>query len=99
MEELIGLGGVAGAAVVLAVVALIRGMVAVPDRFTGALAVLVGVGLNVVLRLATDEAEVVEEIADPNWPATILTGCLAGLAATGLWEGQKAIRTDGGLNG
>ncbi len=96
MEELVGLGGVAGAAVVLAIVALIRGMAMVPDRFTGALAVLVGIVLNVVLRLATEEAEVVEEIAAPNWTATILTGFLAGLAATGLWEAGKAVQSGGG---
>jgi fluoride ion exporter CrcB/FEX len=96
MEELIGLGGVAGAAVVMAIVLLIRQSISLPDRYIAALAVLVGIVLNVALRLATEEAAIVEEVAEPNWAATILTGFLAGLAATGLWEGQKAIRNGGG---
>jgi hypothetical protein len=95
MEELVGLGGVAGAAAVMAIVALVRQTVPIPHRFTGGLAVAVGIALNIALRLATGEANVVAEVADPNWAATILTGFLAGLAATGLWEGQKAIRENG----
>ncbi len=98
MEELIGVGGVAGAAVVMAIVALIRQPIEIPHRFTGALAVVVGIALNVALRLATEEAAVIEEVAEPNWASTILTGFLAGLAATGLWEGQKQLRNGGGAS-
>jgi hypothetical protein len=84
--ELVGLGGVAGAGVVLAVVALIRQMITIPDRYTSGLAVLVGIGLNVALRF-TDAADV-----SGDWMATILTGFLAGLAASGLWSAGKSIR-------
>lgn len=87
--ELVGLGGVAGAGVVLAVVALIRQTVTIPDRFTSALAVLVGIGLNVALR-TTEAAEI-----DGAWTATILTGVLAGLAASGLWSTGKSIQRNG----
>lgn len=85
--ELVGLGGVAGAGVVVAFVALIRRTIPVPDRFTSALAVLSGIGLNAALRLS--EAADVDEA---TWTATILTGVLAGLAASGLWSAGKSIR-------
>ncbi len=94
--ELVGLGGVAGAGVVLAIVALLRQTFPVPDRFTGSLAVLVGIGLNVALRLSTNAGDVVEGVGEGPWTATILTGVLAGLSATGLWEAGKAVKNGGG---
>lgn len=91
--ELVGLGGVGGAALVLAVVALVRQTFPLPDRFTGSLAVLVGIGLNIALRLSTEAADVVEGIGEPSWFTTVILGVLAGLAATGLWEAGKALST------
>ncbi len=93
--ELVGLGGVAGASVVLAIVALLRQTIPIPDRFTSALAVLVGIGLNIALRTTTDAADAIEGIAAVPWTATILTGILAGLAASGLWGMGKAMRNSG----
>ena len=90
--ELVGLGGVAGAGVVLAIVALVRETIRVPDRFTSALAVLVGIGLNVALRETTDATNSAEGVGEVAWSATILTGVLAGLAASGLWSTGKSIR-------
>lgn len=90
--ELIGLGGVAGAGVVLAIVAMIRQTIPVPDRFTSALAVLIGIGLNIVLRTTTDAADTVEGLAAVPWTATVLTGILAGLAASGLWSTGQQFR-------
>lgn len=94
--ELVGLGGVGGASLVLAIVALLRQPFPIPDRFTGSLAVLVGIVLNIALRLSTDAAEVVEGVAEPSWLATVLIGVLAGLSATGLWEIGKAVTGGGG---
>lgn len=90
--ELVGLGGVAGAGVVLAVVALVRQTLPIPDRFTSALAVLVGIGLNVALRTSTAASDTAEGVAEADWTATVLTGVLAGLAASGLWSTGKALR-------
>ena len=90
--ELVGLGGVAGAAVVMAIVAMIRNTIPVPDRFTSALAVLVGIGLNLALRTTSDATDAVEGVASVPWTATILTGVLAGLAASGLWSAGKQMR-------
>lgn len=90
--ELVGLGGVAGAGVVLAIVALVRQTIPLPDRFTSALAVLVGIGLNVALRTTTDAADAIEGVAAVPWTATVLTGVLAGLAASGLWSAGKQMR-------
>ncbi len=90
--ELVGLGGVAGAGVVLAIVAMIRQTLPIPDRFTSALAVLVGIAFNVALRESSGVAEVVEGVAEPEYMATILTGVMAGLAASGLWSTGKTIR-------
>lgn len=96
--ELVGLGGVAGAAVVLAMVALIRQTLPIPDRFTGSLAVLVGIGLNIALRASAVATDVIEGVSEPSWTATILTGILAGLSATGLWEAGKAVQGGGGVD-
>ena len=93
--ELVGLGGVTGAAVVMAIVAMIRQTLPLPDRFTTALAVAVGIGWNVALRTTTDAADAVDGVATAPWTATVLTGVLAGLAASGLWSAGKQIRNGG----
>ena len=92
--ELVGLGGIGGAAGVAAIIALLRGALPIPDRFTGLLAVAAGVIINIAVRLSADAGDVIEGVAEPAWAATILTGVIAGLSATGLWEMGKAIRNN-----
>lgn len=93
--ELAGIGGIAGAGFVMALVMLIRQTVPIPDKLTAALAVVVGIVLNVVLRTATDATDTVEGIAEVPWSATVLTGVLAGMAASGLWSTGKVLRRNG----
>lgn len=84
IEALIGL---AGAGVVMALVAAIRQAVAIPDRFTPLLAIAMGIAWNAGLKAA----EATDDIA---WGAIVMLGILSGLAASGLWTGGKAVTRD-----
>lgn len=86
--ELIAVGGLAGAGIVLALVEVIRRTVGtdiVKARFTPILAILVGVGLNSLVKLDAVPTE------STSWLGTVLLGILAGLAASGLYSGGKAL--------
>lgn len=88
-SELIGIGGVAGAGLVLALVGVLRRTVGtniLTDRFTPILAVGMGIGLNVLVKLDTVPTE------ETSWLGTVLLGTLAGLAAIGVYSGGKNIR-------
>ena len=88
MEELIGIGGAAGAGFVLVLVGVIRqtiGTRIITDRFTPALAIAVGIGVNVAIKLDAVPT------ASTTWTGTILLGLLAGLSAMGLWSGGKHL--------
>lgn len=87
--ELITVGGLAGAGVVLALVEMLRRTVGeriIKDRFTPALAIGFGIGLNVLIKL--DTAVGVEET---TWLGTVLLGILTGLAASGLYSGGRTM--------
>lgn len=88
-SELIGIGGLAGAGIVLAVVeGLKRTFNIVSDRFTFALSIATGIGLNILIKL--DTTSTVVDIEETTWIGTALLGILAGLAASGLYSGGKA---------
>jgi len=79
-EALIGL---AGAGVVMGLVAAVRQAVNIPSRFTPILSIGLGIGWNVALRGA--------ELGDAAWGATVILGVLSGLSAAGLYSGGKAM--------
>jgi predicted RND superfamily exporter protein len=78
-EALIGL---AGAPVVLALVAAVRQAVNLPTRFLPLLAVALGVAWNLGLKGA--------DVPDINWGTAAILGVLSGLSASGLYSGTKA---------
>ncbi len=87
--ELISVGGLAGAGVVLALVEVLRRTVGeriIKDRFTPVLAIGFGIGLNALIKL--DTAVGVEET---TWLGTVLLGILTGLAASGLYSGGRTM--------
>ena len=94
--EIESLMGLAGAGVVMALVAASRQAVAIPDRFTPLLAIAMGVAWNAALKLSAADYEI-------EWGATVIMGVLSGLAASGLWTGGKSvareIRPPGGVAG
>lgn len=91
-SELIGIGGLAGAGIVLALVEVLRRTVGediIKDRFTPALSITVAIGWNALVKLdaiPTDET---------TWLGTVLLGILTGLAASGLYSGGKAVINGG----
>ena len=88
-SELIGVAGLAGAGVVLALVEVLRRTVGkniIADRFTPILSIAFGIGLNAVIKL--DSAIDVEET---TWLGTILLGIMTGLAASGIYSGGKSV--------
>lgn len=94
--ELIGVGGLAGAGIVLALVEVLRRTVGeriITDRFTPALSIAIAIGWNSALRL---DAAGVEET---TWFGTVLLGVLTGLAASGLYSGGKAVTEGMGGDG
>ena len=91
--ELIAVGGLAGAGVVLALVEVLRRTIGeriIKDRFTPVLSVGMGIGLNCLIKL--DTAVGVEET---TWLGTILLGITTGLAASGIYSGGKAMTSNG----
>ena len=78
-EALVGL---AGAGIVLALLAAVRQAFVLPDRFTPLLAIALGLVWNLGLRAA--------EVADGAWGASAILGVLSGLSASGLWSGGKS---------
>lgn len=87
--ELIGISGLGGAGVVLAIVEVLRrtvGARVIKDRFTPVLAIAVGVGLNCLLKL--DSAIGFEET---TWTGTALLGVLTGLSASGIYSFGKNV--------
>ena len=87
--ELVAIGGLAGAGVVLALVEVLRRTVGeriIKDRFTPVLAIGIGIGLNALIKL--DSAVGVEET---TWVGTVLLGILTGLAASGIYSGGKSV--------
>ncbi len=91
--ELVAVGGLAGAGIVLALVEVLRrtiGTNILTDRFTPLLSIAFGIGLNAVIKL--DNAVNVEET---TWLGTVLLGIMTGLAASGMYSGGKAIANNG----
>ena len=89
LGELVAIGGLAGAGVVLALVEVLRRTIGeriIKDRFTPILSIGMGIGLNSLIKL--DTAVGVEET---TWLGTILLGVLTGLAASGIYSGGKAV--------
>lgn len=88
-ETLVGL---AGAGIVLALVAAVRQALTIPDRFTPLLSIALGLAWNVGLRAA--------EFTDASWGSAAILGVLSGLAASGLWhQGKTVLRDVGGSGG
>ena len=86
--EIIGVGGLAGAGLVLALVEVLRRTVGediIKDRFTPILAILFGIGLNVAIKMDAVPT------GETTWLGTVLLGVMTGLAAAGLYSGGKAI--------
>jgi 4-amino-4-deoxy-L-arabinose transferase-like glycosyltransferase len=86
--ELIGVGGLAGAGIVLALVEVLRRTVGediIKDRFTPGLAILIAIGWNSLVKLDAVPTE------ETTWLGTVLLGILTGLAASGLYSGGRAI--------
>ena len=75
--------GLAGAGVVMGLVAAVRQAVNIPARFTPILAIGLGIGWNLALKGA--------EFGDAGWGATAILGVLSGLSAAGLYSGGKAV--------
>lgn len=89
LGELVAVGGLAGAGIVLALVEVLRRTIGeriIKDRFTPILAIGFGIGLNALVKL--DSAVAVEET---TWMGTVLLGILTGLAASGIYSGGKAV--------
>ena len=87
--ELVAVGGLAGAGVVLALVEVLRRTVGeriIKDRFTPILSIGMGIGLNSLIKL--DTAVGVEET---TWLGTVLLGLLTGLAASGIYSGTRSV--------
>ncbi len=90
--ELVAVGGLAGAGVVLALVEVLRRTVGeriIKDRFTPALAIAVGIGLNCLIKLDTTVG-----VEETTWLGTVLLGVLTGLAASGIYSGGRTVMGD-----
>lgn len=74
--------GLAGAPVVMALVQALRQAVVLPDRFTPALSLALGLAWNVGLRAAG--------LTEANYGISAILGVLSGLSASGLYSGGKA---------
>ena len=74
--------GLAGAPVVLGLVAAVRQSVNLPDRWTPLLSLALGIVWNVSLRAL--------EATNAEWGATVVLGVLSGLSASGLYSGGKS---------
>ncbi len=86
--ELVGVGGLAGAGIVLALVAVLRQTIGeniIKPRLIPALAILIGIGLNVAIKLDTVPTE------ETTWLGTMFLGILAGLSASGLYSGGRSL--------
>ena len=86
--ELVGVGGLAGAGIVLALVAVLRQTIGediIKPRLIPALAIFVGIGLNVAIKLDTVPTE------ETTWLGTMFLGILAGLSASGLYSGGRSM--------
>jgi len=57
----------------------------IQDRFTPALAIFIGIGLNVAIKLDTVPTE------ETTWLGTMFLGILAGLSASGLYSGGRSM--------
>ncbi len=87
--ELIGISGLGGASLVWAIVGMIRGGIGtniIKDRFTPPLAIVVGIGLNCLLK-----ADNWIDLEETTWTGTILLGIMTGLSASGLHSFGKKI--------
>ena len=86
--ELIGVGGLAGAGFVLAFVEMLRRIIGtdiIKGRFTPGLAVLIGIGVNVLIKLDAVPTE------ETTWPGTVLLGIMTGLTASGIYSSGKSL--------
>lgn len=87
--ELVAVGGLAGAGIVLALVEVLRRTIGediIKDRYTPILSIGIGIGLNSLIKL--DTAVGVEET---TWLGTMLLGILTGLAASGIYSGGRSV--------
>ncbi len=87
-NELIAVGGLAGAGLVAVIVEVIKrtfGEGIVRPRFIPLLAILVGIGLNVLIKLDAVPTE------STSWVNTSFLGVLAGLSASGLYSFGKNV--------
>ena len=88
-SELIGVAGLAGAGIVLALVEVLRRTVGtniIKDRVTPILSIAFGVGLNALIKLDT-----AIDVEETSWLGTILLGIMTGLAASGMYSGGKSF--------
>lgn len=88
MEDVTLLIGISGMAVVVALVQLFKAVTALSDdpwnRIAPLVAVVAGLGWNALVG-----SMVVPAL---TWQVVVLQGILSGLAASGLYSGQKALR-------
>jgi len=82
MDSLV-LYGVPAAGLIVALVEVIKRSTGLPSRWAPLLAVGLGIALGVLARL--------DDPTHGTWLQTILLGLLAGLGASGLYSGGKAL--------
>lgn len=75
--------GVPVAAVIVALVEMVKRTTGLNARYAALVAVVLGVGLAVLAKLDSPEAG--------TWLQTVILGLLAGLSAAGLYSGGKAL--------
>ncbi len=74
--------GISGAALIVALVELLKRSIGLPSRYAGLVAVAFGILLGIALKLDSPGAG--------SWLQMLLTGLLSGLSAAGLYSGTKA---------
>lgn len=79
------LAGLPMAGVIVALVELAKGQ-GLPSRYAAPVALGLGITFAIVAKLASSNPEFA------SWAEAILLGILAGLSASGLYSGQKAVR-------
>ncbi len=91
--ELLGISGLGGAGVVWTVVQMLRNSVGtniVKDGLTTPLAIVIGIGLNVVLKL-----DHWIEFEETTWTGTVILGFMVGLSASGAHNFVKKVANGG----
>lgn len=81
----LALFGVPAALVIVALVELLKGQ-GLPTRYAAPVALGLGVSFGVIAKIASTNPEFA------GWAEAVLVGVLAGLSASGLYSGSRAVR-------